>query len=136
ATTREADRLWAGAEVLGEITNKNTLGKRGRSDTGTAGVSKKIRKADKISSKICADLLKPLESAPKNVEDLKVLINTPLACKLPVSTNINEMRIQKATYLDAEARNCQLATHIIYVLGEAIPWRFREGGKSEDMSSS
>ncbi|CAG8749085.1 2360_t:CDS:2, partial [Gigaspora margarita] len=93
----------------------------------------KERRADKITSKICRDLLKPFEPVPRKVEDLKVLINAPLACKLPVSANIHERRIQKFTYLDATDRDCQLASHISYILGEAIPWRFKEDSKSEDM---
>ncbi|CAG8611734.1 3813_t:CDS:2 [Gigaspora rosea] len=63
---------------------------------------------DKITFQICEDLLEPFESVPKNVKDLKVLINALL------------------TY-------CQLATHISYILEEAILQCFKECSKSEDM---
>ncbi|RIB12188.1 hypothetical protein C2G38_2145189 [Gigaspora rosea] len=71
-------RAWNGSQVVTKEADK--LWVEPKSWVKHSGMLKTIRKMDKITFQICEDLLEPFESVPKNVKDLKVLINALLTC--------------------------------------------------------
>ncbi|CAG8820873.1 16500_t:CDS:1, partial [Racocetra persica] len=66
------------------------------------------------SAKICNDLLKPFNTLPKKISNLSAFLKKPLACKLPVTINVN--KFLKNIYFNKENRESELALHINYIL--------------------
>ncbi|CAG8572917.1 8545_t:CDS:1, partial [Dentiscutata erythropus] len=126
----EVEFIWRDLEVLGEVTNALEKRKTRIEDTG---VMMKKRRTDPVSVKICEDLIKPFDVVPRGVKDLLSIINTLLACKLPVSVDISSKALHMFVNMSEADRECQLATHVTYILSETITWRCTTVNKSEDM---